>query len=555
MAGRKHKSWKEAPSGGPQIVVSDGYEVFWESRTYCYEDLAMESMERIRSCTEAYPHEDGTVTLVWESCSCPFCGNRFPRNSWNPADGLDPLPDFLERNMATSLTPGNSAPFIRKKCTGDIPSKGAIQCPFCGAVLRPALNPFLCSITSSDDKAMLIIHAEGGAEIERLIFRFDNGKTVRAKPGKHGVILNRMPSPQRGDRIINTVLKSSAVQKALEAAFVPVFPCGFPKGRKIILDQLVLYTQFQGYTEAFYNCVPLDEDQILLRHYEFLGSPLRNCNALPSVLTKMGLPKAKSFRRVLIERPFLLFYLMMIRNLPMSNIDLLVRFLRMEHCEVILKYWYWNSFGLYRYLRTCYQHSASKTSGEGEDYYIWRALLKEKNWLWLIRCSEAYCDCMVQSDERSDWEDMKKILDGDRETVERRVGLYISIGRLLSEQNHPACDSLEGDYDGFSFRLLRTEAQYRAAGRQLRNCLTTYRNPSADIGCVYREGIPVAAWEVALGKYLDQAFLKKNKPIRENPEVYAAFQKWAADRNLYADQFLHIPNGVERDETAHGWPG
>lgn len=333
------------------------------------------------------------------------------------------------------------------------------------------------------------------------------GRTVKKDITEHTTPLN-------GYKMRQYVNESLELKQLLISIFSDICNGNMPFCEvETTLETLIILNRFKGFPSRFYNAIPFKNGSRSLENsFTIPAAMLNNYQSIDAVYTQLDLPKKKALRKVIFERPELLFYTHEIRKLSCFNYDVLIEILNSQTIYGLLAY-----LRIYPELYT-FLHQMLKESG---SVYTWN-----------------YLQTNV---ERFVYEagDYLRVIDGRQGeyTIKRWKKAHndkkrhTDIGFNISVPN--VSEIPDEQINAYYFVKLKSSEDYEKAAHDLKNCLRGFwRRPRKGVVFCMRIGSKyVAAIEVEKDSVLE-ATITDNDPIDTNEEIFAAFTHWMKKYNL-----------------------
>lgn len=536
-------SFKRKETGNTiQIITSKDFMLSAEVSVMSSDGaLHILSLKKIRRITSA-ENKDGKIHITRHYCTCPLCGKRFsayansnltksPSLSKNIVDLCDnQLSLFPEEKIKTIL-------FNQPMKIGN-----TVKCPYCGFEGLISNGRIGCLITDNQNQLSVSCNLQTIFDImamswlpkemlsfddvhcsETVTFNLQNGtvtaslncgkKTLCAIPVISSITLGK------NDPWLQ-IFSNKRIFREIKRSFIKVYGALPFSDKALTIDNLILLTKFVGYHAEFYRDLPLsidDKTTLLPEEFESISDRIHYSDSVPSVFSEINIPKAKSIKRIIFNRPSILLYEKELERLwkIIDNIDLFCELLNCNTFFAILDY-----FHLY----------------PGIDPYL-IDLRKMKGVVWLQKmlvsnCCDSFCSLGIKYLSANSTVRCKLLKIDFKDDRCRYSGYYG--GQFYFSVPMPVCmenRSISVEY-GYQFVFLTTLKDYYIAGSELHNCLDTY-SPYNDsqVYIIRKLNKTIAAIEIS-ENHIFQAFCRNNTPISSKPLINAIIA-WA-DHNSYS---------------------
>ena len=288
------------------------------------------------------------------------------------------------------------------------------------------------------------------------------------------------------------------------------------------VSKLFLLTQFAGVdNKEFYTGIPLEKGKTCVE--ESFATVVEEINGEESIcqmFEKSNLPKVKSVKRVLFQRPYLCFYMKELEILSeiLKDTNLLLRMIEPDMVEVLS---YLHEYPSIRVFFWDY----SQVGGAKQLIYQ-----LDNDLYSTIYYAMGYAAMTMRKreGEQNTWR---------RKTLNPQQRIQFSRSFPLLSKIPERCE-----VNGYTFQLLRSSDEYREAGKALNNCLDFHWHADNERGVfvVMKGRFYKAAIEVRKGAVY-QAFLYKNAPLEKDKNVERAYDQWVRRCNLRVDSNDCLP--------------
>lgn len=542
------------------LKIPNGFTILEKKRTVdAVTACKLLNSRRLLHYTRAERHKEN-YEITWHVIRCPYCGRETPA--------------YLKYLQPRELLKG----FVRKKAPEEFVSQqlsfydtgiqktflvqnpirpNKFHCPRCGLVSTAAEPTEFLTVKSSDSVVSVEREIPDFSDLmeidwinelaindltglrEKLVFDFEQGRTYLQIVNETGVCkqldLTETDSMPTNDILEQQLKTNIQLKMTLRTAFQrrQKEPLPFALS-ELELPQWILLTQFQGFPRAFYDQIPFSKENPNALHGSFIhiAEQLRTPEAAMAALKNSSLPDIKSVRKLFLEHPGYFFYLKECAMLYgiLQDPNLLCRALQprrsfmsyltlgfLHRCPGAIKFYQdyariMGAVGLCRRLE-------SKKIGCENYGYIENYVLSEPD---------------MQEAEHRRWKEKKCHF-----VRSHQEGFCLPIAPMPPE------DIPNSEIDGFSFRWLRSEREYAAAGKAMSNCLGDWEIEEGPVLTVTpnlkgQKGIPVAAVEVESyprdAKLINQALEAGNKRIEKGSPLYLALRKWCERFNVFWDE-------------------
>ena len=554
-------------------IPVQNHKLHFETEAFSAYDAYLRVKDCANSPISAIKSEDYlSITLRFAKIECPLCLSKHPMAAFayipgeNPEDSNDQehknsddnedtagekrtklINEFYNWAMQISIPEiidTREFSFI-KFCEND-----SMMCSHCGhteALTEGDTNGYRLSIDSNNSRTSITqkikredarkllpygIYEPTGASIPReinLIFDHDTGKTFFEEKSGGATQKNDITektNPLNGFKLRKFISDSMDLKKLLILIFEELCNGNMPfYDIEITLETLIILNRFKGFPTRFYNAIPFRHGtRSLDSSFIVIADLLSNYQNIDLIYKQLGLPQKKSFRKVIFERPELLFYAHEIRKLFCLNYDVLVDMLSSRFI-----------YGLLAHLRI-----------KPELFIFLNQMIKEtgsvSTWNYLKKCPENFVfdatDYLRVTDGRSGVYPIKrwrKNLKSERNAS--GIGFNVS----APQESEIPDEQIESYY----FVKLKNSDEYEKAAVELKNCLRGFWRFSFGgvVFCIKTgskyDSKYVAAIEVDKKKVIE-AGLSGNEPINNNKEVYAVFMSWVKKHGLKHD-FEELP--------------
>ncbi len=497
-----------------------------------------------RKCKEAVRCEN-TVVITKQVIVCPHCGKESPayRNHGCQGKSQEAINAWVFPQVSLfEEQPGNLV------FNTPIDTIDKFVCPRCSAVLSPSKG-FIDASLTVNKKGVKISRRLEFKELfaikwlpdqlcitefelyETITFHLKNGRTFVALEDRNGNklqvrdISNIKTNLYSDDPIFELVNLYKPINRELKNQFIKFFHSPLPfRTNELTVEQFILMTKFVGYDAAFYNALPYVEDKHLIeKRFVKMAKRLHYAKNVPDVFKKTMLPQVKSIRRVFFSNPALLFYKSELEQIwrLLEDVNRFRSFITSK--QIFFKLW---DFCKMPRLIDFYIEFKAELGLENLCKIMIDAYLSKDYIAWYFMLSEY--DKQV---ERRRWYNGNKyrcFYRGGNDDM----GAYFSIP--IPEHSSEMFDrsTLECCIHGYSFRRLRSSAEYLKAGKELNNCLTDWWWFDNDVYGIMKNNKYVAAVEVENCKIV-QAQTYRNEDISENESLEKAFDIWKSRNRLY----------------------
>ena len=436
----------------------------------------------------------------------------------------DPQITFFDEERATlPLTPkdGQTTAFI---------------CPTCGLKSYTASGHRQVDLSLRRGKISLRCSVEGFEEIlclqqmqdqrvrvtfplyEVLTFHLRRGRVYLRYEDEKGALLHcrdvtEFPRYMVGGAAHTVLIQNRLVMRRILSLFRQVWGGPLPFTERMPpVSALVQMTRFVGYPRSFYDAIPYEVGTYRIQEgFRYTAQVLHHVSALPRLYDGIGLPQAKSLRRLMFENPGFFFYLSEVAVLSdmFGDVNLICRLLAGSRAYQVL-------------IDLCARPKIN-------DYLSAYAYAKTP--LRLLSMMEETWDVMYS--EAIEYASMSPAMQRLTQYAWRQKGAVAPWGNLpYSVPMHPpAAEIPDGEVDGYRFFWLRSSNDYAYAARVLGNCLSEWKTHNAPVVCVSKNGRYVAAIEVRY-PFVEQALGRNNIPLSHDPLLRQAVLAWMERHHL-----------------------
>lgn len=378
---------------------------------------------------------------------------------------------------------------------------------------------------------------------EEVVFDLDSGITkIRITEGGGTVCEKVLTSEAEltGWSAISAVFGNYVLRRRIRKAFAAAYDGELCFGKdELCLDRYILLTKFIGYNRDFYDYIPfIDDDSSSIAQGRRrlpesklgIAEQMHRAKDIPDLYAETGLPSAKSIKRIVFEKPQLMFYADELKILSEVFDD--VNFFRglVERNTIydIL------SFNIDLKRTKAFLVFVRGVLGK-------RRLFDTLNSFRFVELFNHGILYDAMSDEA------KSIYRGrimNSPSPEEEI-MYNTHGMKLSSlMTHMSRKGYDWNCSGYRFQTLRTTFDYEKAGKDLNNCLGSsygfayleqvigegFEQPELQCGRtvvgVMKNGRYVAAVEVDDKGEVKHSESDHNKPIEMSPKILDAYVTW-----------------------------
>ena len=525
-----------------EITVYDGYRMLRSEERIPLSEAGCLGTKKQRRYTSVR-REGEELVLEKHRLRCPGCGCGTPAYSrylggWRyklaPRVPRNVVRDWLEHQFSLFGEEGE-----RLELNKPVTSPEEFRCPRCGFLSTPARERLQITVIREGEKALLRcgpvnmgqlldrMPERGGCPV-RLRFpleetvEFDIGKSrviYRITDGGGGDVFVRELTGEGKEGLQPVVFSRLGENRIVKRKFAHAFSRAYGETLPFSFQELMPgaflgMTCFSHFPREFYDAIPYD----LYGHgveesFQAAAGELSDIARLPELYAASSLPGSKSVRRAFFTDAGLFFYLPEAEALAgvFSDVNYFCRFLALEQVYDVLScvHMYPGTLAFFRDYAGC--------RGQG----ILLRELKEKHRI-LETYARSYCAMTPggQAAERKKWKGKSLSPEpGQRHSVPMGRGAEVFPG--------------EQTVGRYTFARLRNKRAFLEAAKALNNCLGEWDGSKNPVIAVKLEGRYQAAIEVE-GRQIVQQLAADNEPICEDPELFAAVEKWK-ERNRFTD--------------------
>lgn len=531
------------------LSLPDGYQIFekeeelkiWQAEEILVTDKIKKYIRAVR--------EGDKATLLAHYLRCPHCGKTIPANSFSPLL----VPQWYRRfrsfskahirrwaNMQMSLFDEGRIHILQ--LADPVKPYENFVCPKCGMTSAEAKRMRQVEISARKQKVMVRAEIMEMSELlklpwlqtkelrlcfplyERVTFDLHRGAVYVCIEDRSGTALAhwdvtdhpRLLSGGAVDKVLRSHRQAVRLIKKLfqeiQGAALPFSDSAFD------VNAIFLATRFVGYPAPFYYCIPFMRGTTALDpFFRKRAKKLHFAAALPGLYDKLGLPKAKSVRRLLFENPGLFFYGQEVARLweILRDSNLLCRLLKADERFRIL---------------------AAMAMYPGIDEYL-RDFISVRGAVCLVEEMLGAWDTIrgdairysAMNEQMRHWM-RERLQEEDDHLLLQRGWAPFSLPVNCADVLLPECT-----VEGYRFRWLRNNNEIIQAGQALKNCLTRWYTTESNVMGVMKNGRYVAAIEV-IGMAVRQARGAENCPLEDDPPLHHAFETWMAQYHLEMEE-------------------
>lgn len=303
------------------------------------------------------------------------------------------------------------------------------------------------------------------------------------------------------------------LKKIIETFFCSSFGCSISFDfDELNLERFVLFNRFTGFPRSFYDAIPFTGvskaiDSSFDDIYRF--SDYRNIDV---VYINSGLPDKKGIRRIIFEKPALLFYSKELKEMPFRNYDIQLSILQPKEAYGFLAY--------VHYMPRLNIFLTELILDKGE-VLAWRYV--QKNICSLPKIASLY---MLLPDKKK-----KELLQGKLSDDIWNEVMQPDFNWITPKRRPP--ESFNESVGKYRFAVLHSTAEHRKAAKELNNCLADLLYDS--IVGIFQSSRYIGAISIE-GNRVTDARLSNNRFIEDDEDIYNAFTIWGSRHNLYLDR-------------------
>ena len=501
--------------------------------------------------------EDDRVTLYSTHLVCPHCchwvvynantvevqagiatySSRRPRpNKARVMAWADPQITFFDEERASlPLAPS-------------VPATTAFICPACGLQSCDTAGERQVDLSLHRGKISLRCSVESVEEIlclqqmkhqrvhltfplyEVITFNLRRGRVSLRYEDENGVTLHcrditEMPRQMVGGATYRVLSCNRRVMRRILGLFRTAWGCPLAYTERMPpVSALVQMTRFVGYPRSFYAAIPYEVGTYRIQSaFRCMARLLRNASILPVIYDRVGLPRAKSLRRLMFQNPGFFFYVFQVSTLSsvLNDVNLTCRFLEGSRAYQVLT----DLFARPKIMDYLVDYAHAKSP---------HRMLSMMEEMWDVMYSQAI-----------EYASMSPEMQRITQFAWSRRGEVAPWGNLpYSVPMHPPARQIpDSEVDGYTFFWLYSSNDYAHAARLLNNCLGQWKSQNAPVVCVRKRDRYVAAIEVRY-PYVEQAFARNNDPISHDPPLERAIHAWMERYRLEWGSHVDDDEGV-----------
>ncbi len=500
-----------------------------------------------RKCKEAVRCEN-TIVITKQVIVCPHCGKESSDyrnhelqiksqeaiNAWEfpQLSMFEEQPDKLIFNAPINITDQ----FVCPRCSTALsPSKGFVDVSITvnkrGVKISRRLEfkelfaikwlPDQLCITEFELYETITFHLKKGRTFVALEDRNGNRLQVRD-------ISNIKVTHYSDDPIFELINLYKPINRELKRQFIKFFRSPLPfQPNKLTVEQFLLMTKFIGYDAAFYNALPYAEDKHLIeRRFLKTAKKLHYAKNVLNILKKTTLPQVKSIRKVVFSNPALLFYKAELEQIwrLLEDVNLFRNFITLrwiftelwELCKMPRLIDFYTEFKAELGIKGLCKIMIDGNLNRNKRYIAWYFMLSEYD---------------KKAEQRKWHNGNREITIGFQRGDRHEMGADFSVPIPEPSSEMSDCSALECCISGYSFRRLKSSAEYLQAGKELENCLTNWSWFNNNVYGITKNNKYVAAVEVE-NHTIIQAHTYRNGDISENKNLKKAFDIWRSRNRL-----------------------
>lgn len=476
-------------------------------------------------------NKNGEAKLLQHILTCPHCGNRFVASVHNT-----PKSEIVNSDISNWLI-GQLSLFEEEEqrvsfWTDD--KKYKYVCQRCGH--RGTASEDFRTVSVCSDNLGIKVTCELNTPLEAVSFtdcdlefskncfplyetiEFDlekNFVTVYMKDVKNITLackdITKEYQQYSSGVLLDLLTKNTKIKSDIKQLFEEHWDIEFPfQENELCVEKYITLTTFVGYPRSFYDAIPYEIDSLQISESFEFDKRLKHSSEIVKTYKNSGLPDVKSVRRIFFKNPGLFFYAKECKILwdIIADVNLFCQVLSGNRICAVL-------YNLHTYPGTIVFYS---------DYCnikgvkkLCSLLLNEDLKILSTKAIEYYAMNNWQKEkEHQKWIQNRDYFNPYQQNATFDFSVLMNIGEMPIESTV---------VDGFRFALLHTFKEYAEAGKNLRNCLATWKPNENPVVAIYKNNYIIAAVELK-GNEVLQVRYAENKNIKNDEVLTNAFKKW-----------------------------